>query len=87
MNNDNNITRIDLTLDTFSKTENLFFSSLSYFLDKKDIYNKDINLFGYDDINNIIGKFIIDTTNFIGPIGTSLVEFLNLLFPFLKLLV
>ena len=77
MNNDNNITRIDLTLDTFSKTENLFFSSLSYFLDKKDIYNKDINLFGYDDINNIIGKFIIDTTNFIGPIGTSLVEFLN----------
>ena len=78
MNNDNNITRIDLTLDTFSKTENLFFSSLSYFLDKKNIYNGTINLFGYDDdINNIVGKFIIDTTNFIGPIGTSLVEFLN----------
>lgn len=67
MNNDNNITKIDLTLDTFSKAENLFFSSLSYILDKKGIYNKDINLFGYDDINNIIGKFIIDTTNFIGP--------------------
>ena len=78
MDSDHNLGYIDLTLDLFKQEENLFFSSICYFNTKDDFYNKDINLFGYNDsLDKITKSFDLGTTSFVNPIGSSLIEFLN----------
>lgn len=78
MNFDDALVRINLSLDLFLKKESLMFTSLSYSQNEDDLYDNNINLFGYnDDLNNISGNFDVWTTLFDNQIGSSLIEFLN----------
>ena len=78
MSFETNLSDITLILDLFKQEEYLFFSSICYFNTQDDLYNKNVNLFGYnDDLNKINKNFDLGETSYTLPIGSSLIEFLN----------
>lgn len=78
MSFETNLNDITLILDLFKQEEYLFFSSICYFNTEDDLYNNNVNLFGYnDDLNKINKNFDLGTTSYTLPIGSTLIEFLN----------
>ena len=60
MSFETNLNDITLILDLFKQEEYLFFSSICYFNTEDDLYNNNVNLFGYnDDLNKINKNFDI----------------------------
>lgn len=75
MKDNENLFKISLSLDLFSKMENFITTSLLYSPSRK---KEKYNLFDKNfSTNNLDGVFKFDTTYIENPIGTALIEFLN----------